>query len=1132
VTQCYERLHSLTPLSSFLSSPQHDSNPILDQGAPFTVSSLKGALLLSDSLFGRELSLRPLRRPAFSHGFGPSNADSFRTYAEAHFVFRDACDVEGMISFPVCGGESPPLIGNDILSKCIVDNIRNTISVPSGVLRSSSPLLLPIYTAADQRTRLALNVCSNQSSKAYLASISQDPLDLAKRIHVNTHLSGTDIERLVSAGIAPKTLTQSEIEGIRELSAACRVCQGTGDPISHPKVSLRQPLRGWNEKVVADLFSLPEFTERTPILHVRDSATGYSETSLLPGREKHMLFSSIQSTWIHRHGSPKSFSADPEFSELGPGLELMGIKFVRTPARRHQTIGIAETRHRVLRRLVSRLSTASFGRPLSLAERLSHATFLSNIMLGGKILSSFEQARGYFPSLLGLPCRGVSQDMLEIHQDSIMRKAVHLFLRSASRNTLTHAALPPGTAVFFLVKPSAGRGRWEKGVVHSCPIGEPLALVQAKFGRGPPRSIALQDLRLVPQTALAEELENLALAASTEPEDGNPLHLRPVAELSTTLSRTEALLAHAARCLPYLSNGQRIGPHHKVQADIGACVDSSLPVGAGTLPTGDQVRLSRLYAATQGRRLTREEVASIAPFVVDAAIAAERENYVGAVAPLHWRDLPPGANVITAHDFFTVKADDPTPGAFRLKNRAVIHGNKDRDKFAVPSDAETAALLCVRLLLLTATLQEWRLRHVDIKGAFMQSHDFIRDVYVIPPRAWGERGIWKLLKPVYGLVDACKAWHHTLDEFLLAYGLCRIHEVFPQLFVLRDASGTLVLIVAVVVDDLLLSGRPAEMDRFLHGVCSRFTVGKISSPGASLNFAGGHVHQHWTADGRLRETTFSMKQKLQAIEPVPLSRARRKQFAAPTMPDETRLFRRLAGQISYVGLATVPPASFVSSWMQQQLTDLRVSHVVESTRLLKDLQSLPGHIRYMPYASGTFDCANLRLLCFVDASHNVNAAYGQTGFVVFIASTNVAMPVLPLHWASHRQRRVSASSYGAEILAAEFGCELSLSLLPGLALLFRAPLPCTLATDSRGLWTALHAIERPLSFRMRASTTNIREFLERRRIAGLLWIPGRTNLADSLTKRSRFGVLQCVLTSNCLPTDLVADLRRAQTPLL
>jgi Reverse transcriptase (RNA-dependent DNA polymerase) len=46
-----------------------------------------------------------------------------------------------------------------------------------------------------------------------------------------------------------------------------------------------------------------------------------------------------------------------------------------------------------------------------------------------------------------------------------------------------------------------------------------------------------------------------------------------------------------------------------------------------------------------------------------------------------------------------------------------------------------------------------------------------RDVYLIPPRGFAAHGMrWKLLKPVYGLVSAPKAWYDRLCAVVQKHG--------------------------------------------------------------------------------------------------------------------------------------------------------------------------------------------------------------------------------------------------------------------------------------------------------------------------------------------------------------------------
>jgi hypothetical protein len=325
-------------LLSTSSSSNIDQNPIIDQGAPFSVSGLLSALRLAVLSGQASVELEPLQRVSFKHGFGPHNADSHPTFAQMHFLVQDFTGETGLLELPVCEGDSPALIGNDILMQCVLDNRNGTMTVPRDILQNSKPLKLSIYTGHDKRTRLAMCCLSQKKTNTLLSSATSSPLLLAKRIHVSTHLPGADIRRLVSATIAPKLLSAADESVIHSLSRACTVCQRIGDPLPHPKVSLRKPLRDWNTKVVADLFYLPDQVGKSPILHVRDSATGYSETAIIPSRDLEVLFSFFKTTWVHRHRSPHSVSADPEFLPMAPHLEAIGIGYLRAPARRHQTI--------------------------------------------------------------------------------------------------------------------------------------------------------------------------------------------------------------------------------------------------------------------------------------------------------------------------------------------------------------------------------------------------------------------------------------------------------------------------------------------------------------------------------------------------------------------------------------------------------------------------------------------------------------------------------------------------------------------------------------------------------------------------------------------------------------------------
>ncbi len=49
-----------------------------------------------------------------------------------------------------------------------------------------------------------------------------------------------------------------------------------------------------------------------PIIHARDKATGYSETTRLPSKDMDLASDAFRRMWVDSHGPPEVFSADPD----------------------------------------------------------------------------------------------------------------------------------------------------------------------------------------------------------------------------------------------------------------------------------------------------------------------------------------------------------------------------------------------------------------------------------------------------------------------------------------------------------------------------------------------------------------------------------------------------------------------------------------------------------------------------------------------------------------------------------------------------------------------------------------------------------------------------------------------------
>ena len=134
------------------------------------------------------------------------------------------------------------------------------------------------------------------------------------------------------------------------------------------------------------------------------------------------------------------------------------VKYAARPARRHNKIRSVESGNATIRLFVQRLlmnnehhSTVRETRK-PLYEILSRATFLKNVLYGGKEASSFELARGFTPSLCGLRKSPLSKQALWSHQEQVARRALQKPICRYSAHPVTNSALPQGANGYFYVK--------------------------------------------------------------------------------------------------------------------------------------------------------------------------------------------------------------------------------------------------------------------------------------------------------------------------------------------------------------------------------------------------------------------------------------------------------------------------------------------------------------------------------------------------------------------------------------------------------------------------------------------------------------------------------------------------------
>merc|ERR1712090_91797 len=101
----------------------------------------------------------------------------------------------------------------------------------------------------------------------------------------------------------------------------------------------------------------------------------------------------------------------------------------------------------------------------------------------------------------------------------------------------------------------------------------------------------------------------------------------------------------------------------------------------------------------------------------------------------------------------------------QYKGRLVAKGFQE--KSSPQADSPTMRRESLKLFFALAANQDFNLRSIDIRAAFLQAKNLEREIFLLPPKDVQKEGIiWRLKKPLYGLNDASrKFWLKVKEVF-------------------------------------------------------------------------------------------------------------------------------------------------------------------------------------------------------------------------------------------------------------------------------------------------------------------------------------------------------------------------------
>nr|GEW82832.1 putative ribonuclease H-like domain-containing protein [Tanacetum cinerariifolium] len=174
-------------------------------------------------------------------------------------------------------------------------------------------------------------------------------------------------------------------------------------------------------------------------------------------------------------------------------------------------------------------------------------------------------------------------------------------------------------------------------------------------------------------------------------------------------------------------------------------------------------------------------------------------------------DLPKGKRVIGSKWVFQKKKDEKEI-VVKNKARLVAQGHTQEEGIDYKEVfAPVARIEAIQLFLAYASFMGFMVYQMDVRSAFL--YETIEEkVYVCQPLGFKDPDypdkVYKVVKALYGLHQAPRAWYETLANYLLENGFQR-GKIDQTLFIKKQKGD--ILLVQVYVDDIIFGSTNKEL---------------------------------------------------------------------------------------------------------------------------------------------------------------------------------------------------------------------------------------------------------------------------------------------------------------------------------
>nr|GEV28658.1 ribonuclease H-like domain, reverse transcriptase, RNA-dependent DNA polymerase [Tanacetum cinerariifolium] len=303
---------------------------------------------------------------------------------------------------------------------------------------------------------------------------------------------------------------------------------------------------------------------------------------------------------------------------------------------------------------------------------------------------------------------------------------------------------------------------------------------------------------------------------------------------------------------------------------------------------------------------------------------------------------------------------------------------------------------------------KWEVHHLDVKSAFLHG-DLKEEVYVTQPEGFVKRQdngkVYRLIKALYGLRQAPRAWNIKLDNTLksLDFKKCALEQA-----IYTKTSKDSTLLIGVYVDDLIITGTPKkEIDKFKAQMEEKF---EMSDLGLLAYYLGIEVTQT-DGDISIRQSAYANKILKEAgmiycnETLIPMDPGTKlTKVNEGTMVNSTE-YRSLIGCLRYL-LHTRPDLSYYVGLLSRFMQEPREQHMKAIRQVLRYVKGTKDYEITYKHNGGN------KIHGFSDSSYGVNTQEGKgtTGIIFYYGESSI-------NWSTQKQAIVALSSCESEFIA-------------------------------------------------------------------------------------------------------------------